>query len=136
MTTTNQAARLGTSDLQRLLSADQARLFETEAATPCRVGSDADKDLWFSPFRDRERAARRCLDCPFLGRCGYNAVATRATHGVWGGEVFPGDFAEDLEPIYTRLLEQFERRRDIELGDTPAPALPDITAIRRRRRAA
>jgi Transcription factor WhiB len=74
---------LGPSDLRFLLTID-GRLFETEAATPCRVNTDG--DLWFSPFRDRIRAARQCQGCPFVGRCGYNAVVSRATHGVWGGE--------------------------------------------------
>ena len=136
MTTTsinpNSGARLGASDFQRLLTVD-GRLFETEAATPCRVKFNPDHDLWFSPFRDRERAAKQCMSCPFLGRCGYNAVASRATHGVWGGEVLPGDKASELEPIYERLLAQFERRRSIELGAAPAPQLPGAGARRRRR---
>jgi WhiB family redox-sensing transcriptional regulator len=76
------------------------------------------------------------LDCPFLGRCGYNAVVSRATHGVWGGEVLPGDYMDELLPIYERLLAQFEERLEAELGNTPAPPMPDLTAVRRRRRAA
>src|SRR3954451_18154957 len=128
MSTTVAAARLGPSDLAHLLTLG-GRLFLTEAATPCRDGA-ADRDLWFSPYRDREQAARRCLDCPFLGRCGYNAVLSRATHGVWGGVVLPGDKAGELEPIYARLLDQFDKRRTVELGDTPAPPLPRDVARR------
>src|SRR5262249_12914872 len=70
------AARLGPSDLAHLLTVG-GRLFLTEASTPCKEGDGDRKDLWFSPHRDREQAARRCLACPFLGRCGYNAVISR-----------------------------------------------------------
>lgn len=136
MTTTNQGARLGVSDLQRMLTADRRRLFETDVQTPCRTDDPTQRELWFSPFRDRERAAHRCLDCPFVGRCGYNAVASRATHGVWGGEVLPGDYTDELLPIYERLLDRFAARLSAELGDAPAPPMPDLAAIRRRRRAA
>lgn len=134
MTSAEQAARLGPSDFQHLLSAG-GRLFETEASTPCRVHTDPAKgrDLWFSPFRDREQAARMCQDCPFLGRCGYNAVVSRATHGVWGGHILPGDKPGDLEPIYARLLAQFEARRAQELGNAPAPRMPNASPRRRAR---
>ena len=134
-TTGTHNARLGAGELQRLLQVD-GRLFETTATTPCRINYGAGHDLWFSRFRDRERAAKQCMDCPFLGRCGYNAVASRATHGVWGGQVLPGDFPGLLEPIYEQLLEQFENRRATELGDAPAPALPGVDARRRQRAAA
>src|ERR1700742_3183582 len=90
----DRPGRLGPSDLHSLFTVE-GRLFETEEDTPCRVSPG---DLWFSPFRDRERAARQCRQCPFLGRCGYNAVAARATHGVWGGEILPGDKPSELEP--------------------------------------
>src|SRR4051794_41197344 len=83
MNTTVTAARLGPSDLAHLLTLG-GRMFVTEGATPCRDGLFG-RDLWFSPYRDREQAARRCLDCPFLGRCRYNAVLSRATHGGSGG---------------------------------------------------
>jgi len=116
--------------MHHLLTID-GRLFETEAATPCRVNTDG--DLWFSPFRDKIQAARQCRLCPFLGRCGYNAVASRATHGVWGGQVLPGDKPAELEPVYARLLAQFEARHAIELGDAPAPAMPSDSPRRRRR---
>jgi hypothetical protein len=131
MSTTVTAARLGQSDLAHLLTMG-GRMFLTEASTPCKEDA-GDNDLWFSPYRDRERAARRCLDCPFLGRCGYNAVISRATHGVWGGEVLPGDKVAELEPIYSRLLDQFEQRRAVELGNTPPPPLPKHVVRRRRR---
>lgn len=134
-TGTNSGARLGANDFERLMTVD-GRLFETEALTPCRMNVNPDHDLWFSPFRDRERAAKACKTCPFIGRCGYNAVASRATHGVWGGEVLPGDKAAPLGPIYKRLLDQFERRRAVELGGLAGPRLPRSDARRRRHPAA
>jgi WhiB family transcriptional regulator, redox-sensing transcriptional regulator len=134
MTSAEQAARLGPSDFQHLLTGG-GRLFETEAMTPCRreTSRPEGRDLWFSPFRDREQAARMCQDCPFIGRCGYNAVVSRATHGVWGGHVLPGDKPGNLEPVYTRLLEQFEARREVELGHAPAPKMPSASPRRRAR---
>ncbi|MBB3753662.1 hypothetical protein FHT44_006184 [Mycolicibacterium sp. BK634] len=60
-------------------------------------------------------------------------MASRATHGVWGGEVLPGDYTDELLPIYERLLAQFEQRLGAELGDAPAPPMPDLAAVRRRR---
>jgi WhiB family transcriptional regulator, redox-sensing transcriptional regulator len=134
VTSSEQAARLGPSDFLHALTVNE-RLFETEAQTPCRTHTDVAEghDLWFSPFRDREQAARMCQECPFLGRCGYNAVASRATHGVWGGEVLPGDKPVELEPIYLRLLAQFEARSSVELGDAPRPPLPDTSCRRRSR---
>ena len=134
MTSNEQAERLGPSDFLHLLTVN-GRLFETEAETPCRRHASAspDRDLWFSPFRDREQAARMCQSCPFMGRCGYNAVVSRATHGVWGGEILPGDKPVELEPIYARLLEQFEARRSIELGHAPSPSLPAASPRRRAR---
>jgi WhiB family redox-sensing transcriptional regulator len=112
------------------------RLFETTEPRPCAITKPGPgNDLWFSTDRSRERAARLCQRCPFIGRCGYNAVASRATHGVWGGMVFPGDKAAALEKIYEKLLDQFEQRRPIELGHAPAPKLPAADARRRRRSA-
>lgn len=112
------------------------RLFETTEPRPCTATKPGPgNDPWFSNNRSRERAARACKTCPFIGRCGYNAVASRATHGVWGGVVFPGDKAAALEKIYAQLLDQFEQRRPIELGHAPAPELPAATAHRRRRSA-
>jgi len=110
------------------------RLFVTEH-TPC-TDSARGGPSGLPAHRDCERAARQCRRCPFLGRCGNNAVISRTTHGVWGGTVLPGDKPAELEPIYARLLEQFEQRIPIELADTPVPQLPDVIARRRRRAAA
>lgn len=109
----------------------EGRPFETEGPTPCRTASD--NELWFSPFRDRVRAARACKSCPFIGRCGYNAVLGKAQYGVWGGVALPGSAStpEKLENAYILLLAQFERRRQIELGDLQVP-MPS-TNVRRRR---
>ncbi|MBN3459683.1 WhiB family transcriptional regulator [Mycobacterium sp. DSM 3803] len=108
------------------------RLFQTDEPRPCAVpGPDVDA-LWFSEYRKRMgHAAKLCQRCPFIGRCGFNAVASRATHGVWGGVVFPGDHTYKLEEIYKQLLDQFERRRPIELGHAPKPAMPEPAAYRR-----
>lgn len=133
MNNAEQNARLGPSDLHHLLTVG-GRLFETDAITPCRRHlRTGGRDLWFSPFRDREQAARMCQDCPFIGRCGYNAVISRATHGVWGGQILPGDKPIELEPIYARLLAQFEARRAKELGHAPAPTPPSACPRRRAR---
>jgi WhiB family transcriptional regulator, redox-sensing transcriptional regulator len=51
------------------------RLFQTDEPTPCR---DNPK-LFFDPRRKR-RATAQCTPCPFVGRCGYNAGTTGATH--------------------------------------------------------
>jgi len=109
----------------------EGRPFETEEPTPCRTAEDT--ELWFSPFRDRVRAARACKACPFIGRCGYNAVLGREQYGVWAGIALPGSAStpEKLESAYILLLAQFERRRQIELGDLQVP-LPS-TNVRRRR---
>jgi WhiB family redox-sensing transcriptional regulator len=111
------------------------RPFETDAITPCRqTRPGPDNDLWFSPFRDKIHAIRACRECPFIGRCGYNAVVNRAQYGVWGGISLPGSDStpESLEDTYIYLLAQFERRRPIELGDLPAPRKPSTVARRRR----
>ena len=44
--TSNHSPRLGATDLPFEV---QGRLFETDAATPCRV---MDSELWFSPFEE------------------------------------------------------------------------------------
>lgn len=106
------------------------RLFQTSEPTPCS-SSAANGDLWFSPFKDRIHAVRACQACPFIGRCGYNAVAARATHGVWGGITLPGDYPERLAPIYRQLLRQFEQRRSAELGDLAVPVKPSADPRRR-----
>jgi WhiB family redox-sensing transcriptional regulator len=96
------------------------RLFQTSHQLPCQQ----DPDLFFDSRRMR-KAAKRCTDCPFRGRCGYNAVAMGATHGIWGGVILPGDYPQQLRPVYARLIAQFEERRRIEVGDLPVAALPD-----------
>jgi WhiB family transcriptional regulator, redox-sensing transcriptional regulator len=96
------------------------RIFQTCDDLPC----NEDPDLFFDPRR-RNRAIARCAGCPFRGRCAYNAVATRATHGIWGGVMLPGHYPNLLKPIYARLAEQFQQRRRIELGDAPVAPLPD-----------
>lgn len=49
------------------------RLFQTSQHLACQE----DPELFFNP-RTKHRAIKRCNDCPFRGRCGYNAVATGA----------------------------------------------------------
>jgi WhiB family transcriptional regulator, redox-sensing transcriptional regulator len=91
----------------------KVRLYYTELPTPC-----ADEPELFFDARAYRRAIAQCRTCPFRGRCGYNAVSVGATHGVWGGIMLPGDYPHKLAPIYTQLREQFNQRRDQELGDT------------------
>lgn len=100
----------------------QVRLFHTSQELACQ----RDPELFFDARR-RHRAIKRCNECPFRGRCGYNAVATGATHGIWGGVMLPGDFPQELKPLYARLVAQFEQRRHTELGDAPVAALPELT---------
>lgn len=122
-------------------SKGEIRLYHTSEPTPCRTvdpnRARNGQELWFSQFKDRILAVRACQDCPFIGRCGYNAVAGREEFGVWGGLSMPGDKGDlqELEAAYVYLLAQFERRRHIELPGLPAPALPS-TAVRRRRASA
>jgi WhiB family transcriptional regulator, redox-sensing transcriptional regulator len=92
----------------------RGRLFQTHEPVPCA----ADPDKFFNP-RTQRRAVDWCDACPFRARCGYNAVATGATHGIWGGIIFPGDYPAKLAPIYARLLEQFNHRREQEFGGIP-----------------
>ncbi|GAB4663648.1 WhiB family transcriptional regulator [Mycobacterium avium] len=99
----------------------EVRLFQTNQALACRE----DPEMFFNP-RTKHRAIKRCNECPFRGRCGYNAVATGATHGIWGGVMLPGCFPQELKPIYARLAEQFEQRRQAELGDLQVAPLPDL----------
>jgi WhiB family redox-sensing transcriptional regulator len=133
MTSTQYSSGRQLSSLDRIM-AIEGRPFRTEAITPClKTPPSPDDDLWFSPFRDKIRAIRACKGCPFIGRCGYNAVVTRAQYGVWGGISLPGSDAtpDNLEDAYTFLLAQFERRRPIELGDLTVP-MPSTAARRRR----
>lgn len=116
----------------------EVRTYSTEQVTPCRTvdpnRTRNGQELWFSQFKDRVIAVRACQDCPFIGRCGYNAVASREEFGVWGGLSLPGDKGnpEMLEAAYEYLLAQFERRREVELPNLPAPAMPSPSVRRRR----
>ncbi|BBC69035.1 WhiB family transcriptional regulator (plasmid) [Mycobacterium marinum] len=98
------------------------RLFNTSQSLACQQ----DPELFFNA-RKRHRAIKRCADCPFRGRCGYNAVATGATHGVWGGLILPGDYPKELKPLYGFLAAQFEQRRQAEIGNAHVAPLPDHT---------
>jgi WhiB family transcriptional regulator, redox-sensing transcriptional regulator len=104
-------ARLFTTTAMRA----KVRLYYTEQPTPC-----ADDPELFFDARAHRRAIAQCGTCPFRGRCGYNAVAVGATHGVWGGIMLPGDYPHKLAAIYTQLREQFSQRRAQELRDTNA----------------
>lgn len=98
------------------------RLFHTSLDLACRQ----DPELFFDARR-RHRAIKQCAECPFRGRCGYNAVAAGATHGVWGGVILPGDYPQELRPVYAFLAAQFEQRRHVELGDIRVAPLPELT---------
>ncbi|OBG71221.1 MULTISPECIES: WhiB family transcriptional regulator [unclassified Mycobacterium] len=98
------------------------RLFQTSRDVACRQ----DPELFFDARR-RRRAIQQCAECPFRGRCSYNAVATGATHGVWGGVMLPGDYPQELTPLYTELARLFEQRRHVEIGDVPVAPLPELT---------
>jgi len=117
--------RADTSALARPFASFQmradVRLFHTSHDLPCH----ADPDLFFNPHK-RQTAITKCAECPFLGRCSYNAVAMGATHGIWGGVILPGDYPRQLKAVYARLAGQFEQRRSIELGDIPVAPLPDL----------
>jgi WhiB family transcriptional regulator, redox-sensing transcriptional regulator len=135
MTTSTRYSSGRQSSSLDLIMAIDGRPFETDAITPCRQTQPGpDSDLWFSPFRDKIRAIRACRGCPFIGRCGYNAVVNRAQYGVWGGISLPGSLStpDNLTDAYTFLLAQFERRRPIELGELAVPAMPSTAARRRR----
>lgn len=106
------------SDSSRLRA--EVRLFHTEQDLACRE----DPELFFNPNR-KSRAVARCAECPFRGRCSYNAVASGATHGIWGGVSLPGHYPPQLARVYARLAAQFEARRLGEIGDVAVAALPD-----------
>ena len=95
------------------------RLFHTSQDLACQE----DPDLFFDS-ENKRTAKTICADCRFRGRCGYNAVAMGATHGIWGGINLPGDIPNRLRPVYARLAAQFEQRRHVELGDAPVAPLP------------
>jgi WhiB family transcriptional regulator, redox-sensing transcriptional regulator len=102
-------------------SRPDVRLFATDQELACRQ----DPELFFEP-RKRRRAIKLCAECPFRGRCAYNAVATRATHGIWAGIMLPGHFPDALKPLYAAFLEQFEQRRLLEVGDIPVALLAPV----------
>lgn len=104
------------------------RLFHTAEPMPCLD----DPDLFFDP-RARRRAIALCVQCPFRGRCGYNAVAAGATHGIWGGILLPGAYPAQLAPLYAQLRAQFDERRREELGEAPVTPLPEEGLAHRRR---
>src|ERR1700741_5274695 len=62
----------------------EVRLFYTSRDLACAE----DPDLFFNPHK-KQTAIAFCGGCPFRGRCGYNAVAMGATHGIWGGVMLP-----------------------------------------------
>ena len=117
------------------LRTPKVSLFFPEEPTPCqdaKRGSD-----WFGEKRgERERAMKACGECPFRGRCAYNAVGAGATHGVWGGIELPGDRPMLLQTAYARLLSRFEERRAIEVGSAYVAPLTDDGHYRRRPSAA
>jgi WhiB family transcriptional regulator, redox-sensing transcriptional regulator len=106
--------------LHKSLLPNGVRLFHSDKPKPC----ENDPDGWFNPHRST-RAIKECQSCHFLGRCAFNAVANGVTHGVVAGIQLPGDYPRKLAPIYPQLIELFNQRRAIELGDTPVPGLPD-----------
>jgi WhiB family redox-sensing transcriptional regulator len=116
--TTPSARTPRPSDSSRLRA--QVRLFHTEQDLACRE----DPDLFFNPNR-KSRAVARCAQCPFRGRCSYNAVASGATHGIWGGMSLPGQYPTQLALVYARLAEQFEACRSGEIGDVAVAPLPE-----------
>ena len=117
--------RADTSALARPFASFQmradVRLFHTGHHLPCHD----DPDLFFNPHK-KHTAITRCAQCPFRGRCSYNAVAVGATHGIWGGVSLPGDYPQQLKAVYARLAAQFEQRRHTELGDIPVAPLPEL----------
>lgn len=118
MATTPSARTARPSDSSRLRA--EVRLFHTEQDLACRE----EPELFFNQNR-RSRAVARCAECPFRGRCSYNAVASGATHGIWGGMSLPGLYPTQLAVVYKRLAEQFEARRSGEIGDVAVAPLPD-----------
>ncbi|MDQ1247903.1 MAG: WhiB family transcriptional regulator, redox-sensing transcriptional regulator [Actinomycetota bacterium] len=112
----------------------KVKLFVTDDPTPCQSVGENDVDMWFGEaIGGRDRAVMACQTCPFRGRCSYNAVAARATHGIWGGIELPGDRAQRLIPVYQRLLAQFEDRRHAEIGSAPVVELSAEDHFLRRR---
>lgn len=51
-------------------------------AVPC---AGPERSLWHSTDVAEQAAARACLECPLLDRCGDYATAAGERWGVWGG---------------------------------------------------
>lgn len=139
---TSPAAAGDNAGAPRIDVGPRMRLYRTSEPTPCQTVNPARsrnaEELWFSQFKDRIHAIRECQRCPFLGRCGYNAVVAREEYGVWGGISLPGDknSTEMLEAAYKYLLAQFEQRLPIEQPGLPMPALPSPEVAHRRKASA
>ncbi len=118
--------RVPTAAEMRLPKAD---LFRPPTPPPCSESElwVRDPDAWFHDGRYsrtiREAAIEVCADCPFRGRCAFNAVASGATHGVWAGIELPGDRPKKLAAYYALLLAKFEERRAEEIGEQPVTKL-------------
>ena len=97
----------------------RVKLFVSDEPTPCQSVDQDDIEMWFgNEIGGRDLAVMACQACPFRGRCSYNAVAVRATHGIWGGI-------------------ELEERRQVEVGDVPVePLAADEHFMRRRQPAA
>ena len=126
--------RVPTAAEMRLPKAD---LFRPPAPPPCSESElwVRELDAWFHDGRYsrtiREAAIEVCADCPFRGRCAYNAVASGATHGVWAGVELPGDRPKKLAVYYALLLARFEERRAEEIGEQ---AVTELSADEHYRR--
>ena len=118
--------RVPTAAEMRLPKAD---LFRPPTPPPCSESElwVRDPDAWFHDGRYsrtiREAAIEVCADCPFRGRCAFNAVASGATHGVWAGIELPGDRPKKLAVYYALLLAKFEERRAEEICEQPVTKL-------------
>lgn len=112
--------------LWSLIHPPELPLFVPTEPTPCHGGT-ADPETWHD-YRRPGRAIAACHTCGFIGRCGWNAIATGSAYGVWAGVQLPGGTnPQKLKAIREQLLAQFDRRRAIEVGDTPIPPRPAIT---------
>lgn len=67
--------------------AEWARLRDGVAALPAAVPcAGPERPFWHSPDSEEQAvAARACLECPLLDRCGDYATAAGERSGVWGG---------------------------------------------------
>ena len=113
-----------------LMQRPTPREYVPNEPTPCHP-DHADPEIWHN-YRRPHKAIAVCKTCPFIGRCGWNAVAAGATHGVWAGVQLPGDHPTKLAGVYQQLLTQFNQRRSIELGHAPVRQLDIAETITRR----